>query len=298
MDMPPWTGFNFTKTLHNKPRGPLDPTSLSLTTPFVACITGANKGIGAATAKVFVQAGASGLVLTARSESSLSDTIKSCKDSATNPDIKITAVEVAIGDEESTKALAEVVKKEHGRLDLLINNAGFVSTDSSAFDRIDSIRTDQISEVLNVCYIGRFLTSKYLLPILLSSPNGAKAIVNISSIGGFLSNAGALGFSTSALATNKLTESTAARYADDGIVAYAVHPGMVATGRPPGMAEWVFENSKDEPELCGAFIVWLVKETRPWLSGRYLSVTWDVEELEAKKQEIVERDMLKMRLVV
>lgn len=73
---------------------------------------------------------------------------------------------------------------------------------------------------------------------------------------------------------------------------------MVATGRPPGMAEWVFENSKDEPELCGAFIVWLVKETRPWLSGRYLSVTWDVEELEAKKQEIVERDMLKMRLVV
>ena len=53
----------------------------------------------------------------------------------------------------------------------------------------------------------------------------------------------------------------------------------------------------DDPRLCGAFIVWLIKERRMWLSGRYLSSNWDVDELIAKKDEIVDNDKLKMRMV-
>ena len=45
-------------------------------------------------------------------------------------------------------------------------------------------------------------------------------------------------------------------------------------------------------------MTWLTRERRDWLSGRYLSVTWDVEELEKMKEEIVKRDKLKMRLVI
>jgi hypothetical protein len=54
----------------------------------------------------------------------------------------------------------------------------------------------------------------------------------------------------------------------------------------------------DDIGLCGGFLTWLTREKRPWLSGRYVSVAWDVEELEAKKDEIVKGDKLKMRMVV
>lgn len=50
--------------------------------------------------------------------------------------------------------------------------------------------------------------------------------------------------------------------------------------------------------LPGGFCTWLTKEKREYLSGRYLSVHWDVDELEAKKDEIVNGDKLKFRMVV
>jgi hypothetical protein len=54
----------------------------------------------------------------------------------------------------------------------------------------------------------------------------------------------------------------------------------------------------DTPELCGGFCVWFTAGNRPWLAGRYLSATWDVEKLDAMKQEIVDGDKLKVRMVV
>ena len=54
----------------------------------------------------------------------------------------------------------------------------------------------------------------------------------------------------------------------------------------------------DTPELCGGTVVWLTKSQRTWLAGRYVSAGWDVNELEAKKDEIVTGDKLKVRLVV
>ena len=54
----------------------------------------------------------------------------------------------------------------------------------------------------------------------------------------------------------------------------------------------------DDIGLCGGFLTWLTNEKRPWLSGRYLSVNWDTKELEAKKDDIVKGDKLKMRMVV
>lgn len=54
----------------------------------------------------------------------------------------------------------------------------------------------------------------------------------------------------------------------------------------------------DTPELVADTLVWLVRERRKWLNGRFLVVNWDVNELEAKKEEVVKGDKLKVRLVV
>lgn len=45
-------------------------------------------------------------------------------------------------------------------------------------------------------------------------------------------------------------------------------------------------------------LVWLTKERREWLSGRYVASNWDVDELEAQREEIVKEDKLKFRMVV
>jgi len=63
-------------------------------------------------------------------------------------------------------------------------------------------------------------------------------------------------------------------------------------------SNWRFQVCKDTPDLCGGFVVWLTKEARTWLGGRYVSVAWDVTELEAMKDEILTGDKLKFRMVV
>lgn len=54
----------------------------------------------------------------------------------------------------------------------------------------------------------------------------------------------------------------------------------------------------EDVELAGSVCVWLTKERREWLSGRYIDSRWDFEELERKKDLIVENDLLKFRMRV
>lgn len=50
--------------------------------------------------------------------------------------------------------------------------------------------------------------------------------------------------------------------------------------------------------LCGGVCVWLTKQKRDWLSGRYVSSTWDMDTLESMKDRIVTDDLLKFRMSV
>jgi hypothetical protein len=51
----------------------------------------------------------------------------------------------------------------------------------------------------------------------------------------------------------------------------------------------------DTPELAADSLVWLTRERREWLAGRYVSCNWDMEELEERKEEMV-GDKLKLRI--
>jgi uncharacterized protein YecT (DUF1311 family) len=54
----------------------------------------------------------------------------------------------------------------------------------------------------------------------------------------------------------------------------------------------------DNPSMTGDFIAFLTQSQRAWLAGRYLSCTWDMEELLARQDEIVREDKLKVRLLL
>jgi hypothetical protein len=53
----------------------------------------------------------------------------------------------------------------------------------------------------------------------------------------------------------------------------------------------------DSPDVAGDTIAWLAAERREWLGARYISCVWDMEELVARKDEIIEGDKLKLRMV-
>ena len=295
---PAWAGTTFVPKLHRDVPASLDPSKQSLPSPFVVVVTGASRGIGKATAIAFAQAGATAIILTARTVEALQKTKEACESAAKSSDFRVTTLSADNAAESSALLMAETIKKEHGgRLDLLINNAGILGTDESMFGKLADINSPQIEDTINVNYLGRFYMIKHLLPLILSGGSTTKAIVNVSSVGSHVS--GPLGFSISALATNRLSQRVAESYGDQGVFCCAIHPGAVNPEvPPPGMPEALKKISLDSPSLCGAFLIWVVKEHRDWLNGRYLDATWDVEELEKKKEEIVEGDKLKMRLVV
>lgn len=93
------------------------------------------------------------------------------------------------------------------------------------------------------------------------------------------------------------TEFIDAEYVSKGIIAFTVHPGNV-TNMGLRLPEDAHDLMVGKAELCGDALVWMTKERIEWMAGRYVAVDWELDELEARKGEIVEGDKLKVRLVV
>lgn len=80
---------------------------------------------------------------------------------------------------------------------------------------------------------------------------------------------------------------------------FALHPGAVVTPQTKNHAGDAWEGIlADDEGLAGAFCVWLSRVKRTWLSGRFVSCNWDVEELEDMQDKILQGDLLKYRMVV
>ena len=131
----------------------------------------------------------------------------------------------------------------------------------------------------------------------------------------------------SKLAMNRFVEYLAVAYGKEGLMSYALHPGGVKTAMsqdptkvPPDLSASkssgiepkilskhrletpadtnVMVGCTDTPEMSAVMAVWLAREKRPWLNGRYVASNWDTNELETKMEEIEQGDKLKFRMVV
>lgn len=96
----------------------------------------------------------------------------------------------------------------------------------------------------------------------------------------------------------RFSEFIVEEYGEQGVVAISVHPGGVPTNLAANMPDHMRQVLVDTPELAGDTLAWLTQEKQQWLNGRYVSVTWDMPELFARKEEIVNGDKLKVRLAV
>jgi len=88
-----------------------------------------------------------------------------------------------------------------------------------------------------------------------------------------------------------------------GVNCYMFHPGQVVTRllkekMPPGSVHVAI----DSPFLAGGMAVWFASELndpsvdRAWLGGRYISAVWDIDELLQRKEDILTKDLLRLRL--
>ena len=294
---------SFTKTTHTDTYPAIQTASHN---GHSVLITGASRGIGLATAISFATAGASQIAIAARSNLDATESaILSAAQAANKTAPRILKLTFDVTDESSVvDAVAHLADAFDGKLDVLVNNAGYIEewqrvavTDPVAWWRSWEINLK-----------GVYLLTRACLPLLAASASASAStsdgvstgtVVNVSSIGAHMTAPGASGYQTAKFALLRFTEFVQAEYGDgeDGVVAIAVHPGGVATELGLTMPEAMHGFLVDTPQLAGDTLAWLTAEKRDWLGGRYVSVNWDMDELESRKGEVVEGDKLKMRMV-
>lgn len=183
----------------------------------VTLVTGAGSGIGAAIAETFARAGAFVFVSDVNPETGWGtvERIQAAKGRAGFIPLDVTR-------EDECARTASIVLEQHGRLDVLVNNAGIgcvgtlATTSGADFDRIWAVNVR-----------GVFNLSKAFLPSMLARRSGN--IVNMASIGGVVAVRDRLAYSTSKFAVVGLTKNIALDHALDGIRCNCICPGRVET---------------------------------------------------------------------
>ncbi|KAI0390803.1 NAD(P)-binding protein [Xylariaceae sp. FL0594] len=278
-------------TVHHDTYPFISPKNADLTGKSVF-VAGASKGIGKATAIAFAQAGCSKIAIGARSDlSSVAQEVEAAAIAAGKEKPRVISLLLDATSEESVKASADEIGREFGgTLDVLIANAGRLEKwrPTAETDPADWWATFEINVK------GTYLLNRFFIPLLLKSET--KTSILTTSYGALRVVPGASAYQGSKFLVSRLGEFISAEYEKQGLVCFAVHPGGVKTELAHNMPEEMWKVLVDEPELPAHTFVWLCKEPRPWLNGRFVSVNWDMEEFEKKKDQMVEDDLLKFRL--
>ncbi|KAH7245492.1 hypothetical protein BKA59DRAFT_172236 [Fusarium tricinctum] len=290
---------DFVSKIHNKPYAAITPKSAELPKDYVVCIIGAGGAAGAGLARSFAKAGASGIILAARTQRSLETTANEV--SSINQSAKVISISCDISSNDDVAKIATAVKEQfNGKLDAVFVNCGFSGPLSKA--TVLEEEFEDVQKAFTTHCLGTWLAAHHLLPFLLTSKGSFIVISSISA-------QGITGFGTtshycaSKLAQARMIEILHAQYADQGVFVASVHPGGMQSEFSRAASEDIQHLLNDSPDLVGAFSVWLLKpqgfETRKEvLNGRWLSCKWDVDELEDKFEVIKQQDLLKFRMAV
>ena len=192
----------------------------------VAIITGAAKGIGFATVQRFAQEGA--IVIMADMN------LEAAKGAAAQiPNAEAYAMNVT--DRASIQAVVDQVMQKHGRIDILINNAG-ITQDA----RLVKMTEAQFDAVIDVNLKGVFNCTQLIVPHMLEAKSGA--IVNASSVVGIYGNFGQTNYSATKFGVIGFTKTWARELGPKGVRVNAICPGFVATEMVKAMPENILQD--------------------------------------------------------
>jgi ketoreductase RED2 len=188
----------------------------------VVLITGSSSGIGAASARAFAAGGATVVVnsrATAEAGQALADELPSAS-----------YVQADIADPDQARALVAEVVERHGRLDVLVNNAG--TTEVIAHRDLERASVEVWRRIFEVNVFGTWQVTVAAVPHLRATGSGS--IVNVSSLAGHRPRGSSIPYAASKAAVSHMTVLLANVLGPD-IRVNAVAPGLVDT---PWTAEW------------------------------------------------------------
>ncbi|HWP43736.1 MAG TPA: glucose 1-dehydrogenase [Blastocatellia bacterium] len=234
-------------------------------------VTGASSGIGRATARMLLGAGAQ-VALIARSQGALAQTARSVQGGRAH------VIPADLSDEGQAEWAVARAVEAMGSLDVLVNAAGIIRS-----GRIEDTSLDLWDEMMNINLRSVFHLMKLAAPHLERTRGN---IVNVSSVTGLRSFPGVLAYCVSKAGLDQLTRCAALELAPKGIRVNAVNPGVVVSNlhRAGGMNEEAYaaflEHSKTthplgrvgSPEEVAELILFLASEQAAWITGVTVSI--------------------------
>jgi butyryl-CoA dehydrogenase len=185
----------------------------------VAAITGAGSGIGRALA-VDLAGRRAHLALSDIDEVGLGETVARCEGRG----VKVTARRVDVADRAEVEAWADEVVADHGRVNLIVNNAGVALT-----AEVDAMSYDDLEWLMGINFWGVVHGTKAFLPHLKAAGEGH--VVNLSSVFGLLSIPTQSAYNAAKFGVRGFTDALRIELdaADCGVSSTTVHPGGIRT---------------------------------------------------------------------
>ena len=244
--------------------------------PKIALITGANRGLGLATARWLARSDVQ-VIIGARDAAAGEQAAHELRVEGLDAE----SVTLDVNDPSSVQAAAERIEAEHGRLDILVNNAGILP-EATAGDTDGPLSLQLFEQTFRTNVFGVVATIEAFLPLLRRSSAGR--IVNVSSTMGSLTDQGDPGspyygvvvpaYQTSKVALNGLTVALAKLLSGTAIKVNSVCPGFVQTELTPANRDQAPLTAEDASQIVAELA--LIGSDGP--TGQFLdrngSVAW------------------------
>src|SRR5438034_2774454 len=194
-------------------------------------VTGSGSGLGRNIAEAVLAAGHR-LVATACDPRRLEDLVNKYGD-------QIRTAPLDVSDENAARASVKVAVDAFGRLDVVVNNAGY--GDIAPFEQLSSVR---FKALMDTNFYGVVNVTRAALPVMRKQKSGC--ILQISSVGGRLARPGSTGYHAAKWAVGGFTESLAQEVAPFGVKMCALEPGGMRTN-------WGVRANKETPVLLSDY---------------------------------------------
>ncbi len=239
----------------------------------VAVITGGSRGIGAATVKLFVQAGAKVVLSYRKDAQAAREVVRHCGTRARN----VAAVRADVSKMKDARKLIETAMLRFGRVDILVANAGIWNADDLPIDKMSEKEWD---EMMAVNLKGVYSVIHYAVPHM--KKLGSGRIVVVSSTAGQRGEALHTHYGASKGGVISLVKGLSSELATDGIRVNCVAPGWVDTD----MCTPVLRNRREaqrinagiplgrfaRPEEIAMPILFLASEMASYMTGEIVNV--------------------------
>lgn len=234
-----------------------------------ALVTGASRGIGRAIALALAKKGYAVAVNYGGSQAA-AEGVKAEIEAA---DGRAIVIQGDVSKAEDVDKVFAEVKKEFGRLDVLVNNAG-ITRDSLML----RLKEENWDAVIDTDLKSGFLTMKAAAPIMMKQKKGA--IVNIASVVGIMGNIGQINYSAAKAGVIGMTKTAARELAARGVRVNAVAPGFIATSMTDVIPEKIKEGMihsiplgrMGQAEDVANAVCFLASDEASYITGQVLKV--------------------------